>query len=106
MTRHILFSDTNWNKKTVRVLLDRTGRLFFLLIFLLSLVGGTTTTVKAAGNVALDGTYSSGTADDVSSMSFAHATGIGTNRFMLVGVSWNCGTAGRSVDPAAHRVGI
>ena len=41
------FSNTKWNKVSYRVLLDKTGRLFMLLVFLLSLVGGSVTSVKA-----------------------------------------------------------
>ena len=31
-------------------------------------------------------------------MSFAHTTGTGTDRLMLVGVSWNCGTTDRTIS--------
>ncbi len=49
------------------------------------------------GFVTLDGAASSGTADDVSSINVAHTTGTGTDRLMMVGVSWNCGTTDRSI---------
>jgi len=48
--------------------------------------------------LTLDGAVSSGTADDVSSISITHTTGTGTNRLMLVGVSWNCGTTDRTIS--------
>ncbi len=48
--------------------------------------------------VAVDGAVSSNTADDVSSISFAHTTGTGADRLMLVGVSWNCGTTDRTIS--------
>ena len=31
-------------------------------------------------------------------MSFSHTTGTGTDRLMLVGVSWNCGTTDRTIS--------
>ncbi len=57
-----------------------------------------TATGSASGIVSLDGAVSSGTADDVSSISIPHTTGTGSNRLMLVGVSWNCGTADRTIS--------
>jgi len=46
-----------------------------------------------------DGAVSSGTgAPNASSISFNHTTGTGTNRLMLVGVSWNCGTTDRTIS--------
>ena len=46
-----------------------------------------------SGQVVLDGTPSSGkAAANAPSVSFAHTTGTGTDRLMLVGVSWNSGT--------------
>ena len=60
----------------------------------------TATFVEAppTGEVTLDGAVSSATGDDVSSLSFAHTTGTGTNRLLLVGVSWNCGTTDRTIS--------
>jgi hypothetical protein len=55
-------------------------------------------TMQPPGGIKLDGAVSSGTADDVDSISVAHTTGTGTNRLMLVGVSWNCGTTDRSIS--------
>ena len=54
----------------------------------------TYSTSSSSGAVTLDGAVGSGgTASSGSSLSFSHTTGTGTNRLMLVGVSWNCGTA-------------
>jgi len=53
---------------------------------------------SAKSEVALDGTVSSGTANSASSINIAHTTGTGTNRLMLVGVSWNCGTTARTIS--------
>ncbi len=50
------------------------------------------------GAVKLDGAVSSNSADDVSSISIPHTTGTGTNRLMLVGVSWNCDTTDRTIS--------
>jgi hypothetical protein len=47
----------------------------------------------------LDGAASSGTAlPNASSISFSHTTGTGTNRLMLVGVSWNCGSTNQTIS--------
>jgi len=51
-----------------------------------------------SGSVELDGAVSSNTANTVSSISFAHTSGTGENRLMLVGVSWNAGTTARSIQ--------
>ena len=49
--------------------------------------------------VTLDGAVSSGTgAPTASSVSFSHTTGPGTDRLMLVGVSWNCGATDRTIS--------
>ncbi len=53
---------------------------------------------SSPGIVTLDGTASSGTADDVSSIDVDHTTGTGNNRLMLVGVSWNCGSTARTIS--------
>ncbi len=53
---------------------------------------------QASSGVSLDGAASSGTADDVSSISFSHTTGTGTDRLMLVGVSWNSGDTDTSIS--------
>ena len=50
-------------------------------------------------SLGVDGTPSNGTgAANASSVTFAHTTGTGTDRLMLVGVSWNCGTADRTIS--------
>ena len=50
-------------------------------------------------SLGLDGTPTSGKgAASASSLSFAHTTGTGTDRLMLVGVSWNCGSADRTIS--------
>ena len=47
----------------------------------------------------VDGTPTSGLgAANASSVSFSHTTGTGTDRLMLVGVSWNCGTTDRTIS--------
>ena len=48
--------------------------------------------------VTVDGAASSGTADDVDSLSFTHTTGTGDDRLMLVGISWNSGTTARTIS--------
>ena len=51
--------------------------------------------------LGVDGASTSGTgAANASSVSFSHVTGTGTDRLMLVGVSWNCGTAARTITSA------
>jgi hypothetical protein len=48
--------------------------------------------------VTLDSTPTRGTGDTTaSSVSFSHTTGSGTDRLLLVGVSWNCSTTDRSI---------
>ena len=47
MFMHASLSTITWNKASFRVLLTKTGRLFMLLVFLVSLVGGTTFNVEA-----------------------------------------------------------
>ena len=55
--------------------------------------------VTAPPAVTLDGAVSSGTgATTTSSVSFSHTTGTGTDRLLLVGVSWNCGTTNRTIS--------
>ncbi len=50
-------------------------------------------------SLGLDGTPTSGKgAASATSLSFAHTTGTGTDRLMLVGVSWNCGSAARTIS--------
>ena len=77
-------------------------------------LGGNTnpTTITISGNMSitanfsqytqvplgLDGSVSSTAADDVSTIQIPHTTGTGTDRLMLVGVSWNCGTTDRTIS--------
>jgi uncharacterized repeat protein (TIGR02543 family) len=46
--------------------------------------------------ISLEG-VSSETGDDVNSLAFAHTTGTGVNRLLLVGVSWNCNQTDRTI---------
>jgi len=54
--------------------------------------------------VTLDGLVSSGMITGTS-ISVAHTTGTGTNRLMLVGVSWNCGTTNRTITSVTFTPG-
>jgi hypothetical protein len=47
--------------------------------------------------VELDGVVSSNTANNTTSISIPHITGTGTNRLMLVGISWNSGTSAKNI---------
>lgn len=61
--------------------------------------GSVTASGGASGVVEADGAASSATgAANASSVSFAHTTGTGTNRLMLVGVSWNAGSTARTIS--------
>ncbi len=46
----------------------------------------------------LDGAVSSGTAASGSSITVNHTTGTGADRLMLAGISWNCGSTGRTIS--------
>jgi len=48
--------------------------------------------------LALDGSVSTGTADGVSTMSFAHTTGAGADRLLLVGISANSYNGARTLE--------
>ena len=53
------------------------------------------------GQVVADGTPTSATgAANATSVSFAHTTGSGSDRLLLVGLSWNCGSTDRTVASA------
>jgi hypothetical protein len=67
--------------------------------------GSVTASGGSPGVVTLDGAVSSNTADDVSSIDISHTTGTGTDRLMLVGVSWNCGTIGRTISSVTFSYG-
>ena len=55
-------------------------------------------TQSTMGVVTQDGAASSGTANSTNTVSFAHTTGAGADRLLLVGVSWNCGTTDRTIS--------
>ncbi len=77
----------------------RVFSFFVIMSVLLSAVGMPLIHTRAATTVYVDGAASSGTsAPTNSSISFSHTTGTGTNRLLLVGVSWNCGTTDRSIS--------
>ncbi len=46
----------------------------------------------------LDGAASSNSVASAGSISFAHTTGSGSDRLVLVGVSWNCGSTNRTIE--------
>ena len=52
----------------------------------------------ATGSVILDGTASTNTLSGGNSISVTNTTGTGTNRLMLVGVSWNSNTTPRPIS--------
>ena len=49
------FSNMIWNKTASRIQLTRIGRLFILLVFVLSLVGGSATSIQAATTINFTG---------------------------------------------------
>jgi len=60
----------------------------------------------APGTVAMDGASSSAADDDVSSISFAHTIGTGTDRLLLVGVSWNSNSTERDITSVEFSYGV
>jgi large repetitive protein len=65
------------------------------LFLILALPGGP----AMAASVTADGTASSTIiAANATSATFSHTTGTGSNRLLMVGVSWNCGTTDRSIS--------
>jgi uncharacterized repeat protein (TIGR02543 family) len=77
--------------------------IFSIFVILMLLLGalGLPAKIAQAADVMLDGTPSSGTANpNSSSISFSATIGSGTDRLMLVGVSWNCGTTNRTISSA------
>ena len=58
-----------------------------------------------ASVVELDGAASSGTADGVDEISFAHTSGSGGNRLIMVGVSWNSGSNEREITSVEFSYG-
>ena len=67
----------------------------FILLGILIILSTITIVV---GAITLDGAVSSNTADDTSSISVSHTTGIGTDRLMLVGVSANSYNNARTIS--------
>jgi len=56
-------------------------------------------TMLPRGRITVDGAVSSATgAANASSVSFSHTTGAGSNRLLLVGVSWNAGSTDRTIS--------
>ena len=55
-------------------------------------------TAALAAPVVKDGTATNAAGVTVSSLSWSHTTGTGTDRLLLVGVSWNCGTTDRTIS--------
>ena len=49
------FSNMIWNKTAFRIQLTRIGRVFMLLVFVLSLVGGSATSIQAATSITFTG---------------------------------------------------
>ncbi len=67
--------------------------LLIAIVFLTSMIPLATPIYAATVGVYVDGTPSSATgAANASSVSFSHTTGLGENRLMLVGISWNTNT--------------
>jgi len=58
----------------------------------------TVTITEVPPYVVVDGYVYSDTNDDVASTTVDITTGTGANRLMLVGISWNCGTADRTIS--------
>ena len=51
------------------------------------------------GTVVPDGTPSHGVGlPNATGITFSHSSGTGSDRLLLVGISWNCGTADRSIS--------
>lgn len=59
----------------------------------------------SVGVVELDGTVSSSTVNNASSISFSHTTGTGDNRLMLVGASWNAGSSAKNITSVVFAYG-
>jgi hypothetical protein len=60
---------------------------------------GDKTVTAVFSKITLDGAVSSGTgAANASSASISHTTGTGSDRLMLVGISWNCGSTDRTIS--------
>ncbi len=82
------------------------ARLFFVLVFLLATLGAPPVRVQAAGIVELDGDVHSATAAaNESNINISHTTGTGSDRLMLVGVSWNSGSTARTISSVTFSYG-
>jgi len=83
------------------------SRFFYLFVAVSLVLGviGPAQIASAATTVTLDGDVHSNTANTTSTIGISHTTGTGTNRLMLVGVSWNCGTAARSISSVTFSYG-
>jgi hypothetical protein len=95
-TKSLIFSPMEGHVKN-----NQKVRIFSIVLILMMLLGalGMPTNLVQAAGVTLDGTPSSGTANPTSSsISFSVTTGTGTDRLMLVGASWNCGTTNRTIS--------
>jgi hypothetical protein len=68
MSRNSPFSSTIWNKRASRIQLTRMGRIFIVLVFVLSLAGRSTTSVKAATTITFSGQELLGRPTDTSIM--------------------------------------
>ena len=55
--------------------------------------------------VVQEGIVSYTSDDDVATISFAHTTGSGVNRLLLVGISWNCGSTDRTITSVVFNDG-
>jgi len=93
------------NHKRVAIVVRQHRRFLYLLVavsLVLGVIGSAQVLpvqrVQAQGGVTVDGSVSSGTADDVSTIDVDHTTGTGADRLMLVGVSWNCGSTDRTIS--------
>ena len=78
--------------------ISRISILFLVIVFLSSFLPVSGAVYAAAGVVTVDGAVSSGTLASGSSITVSHTTGTGTNRLMLVGVSWNTNTSAVAIN--------
>jgi hypothetical protein len=97
------------NQSSIPILMEakmknnQKARIFSIFVILMLLLGalGMPAKIAQAAGVTLDGTPTSGTANpNSSSISFSATIGTGTDRLLLVGVSWNCGTTNRTISAA------
>jgi large repetitive protein len=74
-------------------------------LIVLALVGAIASPISAAATVTLDGAVSSNTNGSGTSISVSHTTGTGTDRLMLVGVSWNSGSGAQTISSVTFSYG-